>query len=230
MPTNRIHVKVLAVLIVYIASFIVFDVYGLDAIFSKYKLDLKNSIPDSPQYYLELLAVWSVKALAYWGLGVFVSKTYFRKSDSSKTLKNKNTILAWSVTAFIFFAVVLYGISRVWFVTPHSDLLGMLFYLSMFGLFMRSIQLVVQSYNLWKLYKLAMIVNIFPVILSTGTVWIFIFGVQNDLFMAILSALWISNVGFIYLDVANPVLIIFIAQYIAKNIFQDNAALLNDQK
>lgn len=168
--------------------------------------------------------------MAYWWFGAFVFKTYFSKLDSGKTLKNKNTILAWGVVAFVFFAVVLYGISRVWFVTPHSDLLGMLLYLSMFGLFLRSVLFAVRPCNLWKLYKLVMVVNVFPVILSFGTALIWIFGAQNDLFMVVFRALWINNVGFIYLDVANPVLLVLIARHVAVVIFQDNAVLLDDHK
>lgn len=202
----------------------VLDIYGLDAIFSRYKLELKNKVPDSFLYYFELLAVWIFKAFAYIGLAVFVLKAYSIKFESKKLLDS--TVPAWCSVAFIFFSVVLYGISRVWFVTPYSDLLGMIFYLSMLGLFLRGIFQCVQLYNLWNFYKIAMIVNIFPVVLSIVTALVLVFCRQNDFIMYFFDAFWVKNVGFVYLDIANPVLLALIARHISKaNCENDNFCL-----
>jgi hypothetical protein len=190
------------------------DIYGLSEIFSKYNLDLKNEVPKSFQYYFELLAVWMFKALAYVGFAFFAFKTYCIKLKSKKLIEG--TVLAWSGVAFIFFSVVLYGISRVWFVAPHSDLLGMVFYLSMFGLFLRGVYQSAKSYDLWRFYKIAMIINLFPVSLSIVTILAMVFDVHGELVVYLADAFWVKNVGFVYLDIANPVLLALITWHLSK--------------
>lgn len=128
---------------------------------------------------------------------------------------------AWGCVAFIFFSVVLYGVSRVWFVAPHSDLLGMIFYLSLFGLFLRGIFQCTQRYDLWKFYKIAMIVNMLPVFLSIVTVLALVFGAQYDFIVYFVDVFWVDNVGFVYLDIVNPVLLVIITRHISKTNFEN---------
>jgi len=222
---NKVHIKICFVLCVYCSLLVVIDVYGLSEIFSKYNLDLKNEVPKSFQYYFELLTVWMFKALAYIVFAFFVFKSYFIKIGSKKLLEG--TVPAWGGVAFIFFSVVLYGVSRVWFVAPYSDLLGMLFYLSLFGLFLRGIFQCTQLYDLWKFYKIAMIVNILPVFLSIVTVLALVFGVQNDFVMYVVDAFWVKNVGLVYLDIVNPVFLVLITWHISKTNFENDNFYLN---
>ncbi len=225
MCINRKHIQIYIVLCIYCCLLVVLDVYGLDAIFSRYKLELKNKVPDSFRYYFELLAVWIFKAFAYIGFAIFVLKAYCIKLESKILLES--TVPSWCSVAFIFFSVVLYGISRVWFVTPYSDLLGMIFYLSMVGLFLRGVFQCVQIYNLWNFYKIAMIVNMFPVVLSIVTALVLVFGKQNDFVMYFVDVFWVKNVGFVYLDIANPVFLALIARHISKANFRNDNFSLN---
>ena len=226
MFTNKVNIQIFVILCVYCGLLVIVDIYGLDAIYSKYNLDLKNEVPRSFQYYFELLAVWILKALAYIGFAFFVFKKYFIKMESKKLLED--IVVAWGSIAFIFFCVVLYGISRMWFVAPHSDLLGMVFYLSLFGLFLRGVFQCTKFYNLWHFYKIAMIVNIFPVILSIVTAFAWVFGVYNDFIMYFIDAFWVKNVGFVYLDIANPVFLALIARQISKTNFDNDNFCLNN--
>lgn len=223
---RREHIKIYAVLVVYCVIVLVFDVYGLDGIFSKYGLSLKDPTPKSFQYYFELLAVWIVKSVVYLSFCFFILKVYFKRLDRVKILESKNTILAWGVLAFIFFAVVLYGISRIWFYAPYSDLLGMVFYLLIFGLFLR-ILMAFRQCDVWNLYILSMFVNISPVIISTVTMLLWTFSVPIK-FLVILF--WAKNIGFIFLDVANPVLILLVVQRVSGATPQFNSISFNDLK
>lgn len=213
MCINRVHIQVYIVLSMYCTVFIVFNIYGLDAIFAKYKLGLKNPIPVSFQYYLELLAMWSAKALAYLGFGIFIFKTYLKKLDDSKSLGNKKVILAWVFFAFIFFAVVLYGISRVWFNTPYSDAVGMIFYLLINSTFFPVAGIVCRRCDVSYIYLYIAIFNCIPVILSFASILLSSFGVENIFFRAVYHLCWGERFGLAYLDVANAVLLVA-ARYI----------------